>query len=76
MLAYRAVNTLDAMIGHHDQRYERFGWASARADDVLNWLPARLGALGVMAARPATGAVGPCASSRRDAAHHPSPTLA
>ena len=47
VLTHRAVNTLDAMIGHHDQRYERFGWASARADDLLNWLPARLGALGV-----------------------------
>ncbi|ULA58143.1 MAG: Cobalamin biosynthesis protein CobD [Nitrospira sp.] len=41
-LAYKAVNTLDSMIGHLDTRYEHFGWASAKLDDVLNWVPARL----------------------------------
>lgn len=41
-LAYKAVNTLDSMVGHHDERYEHFGWASARLDDVMNWVPARL----------------------------------
>ncbi len=41
-LAYKAVNTLDSMIGHRDERYEHFGWASARLDDVVNWIPARL----------------------------------
>ena len=41
-LAYKAVNTLDSMIGHRDDRYEHFGWASARLDDVMNWVPARL----------------------------------
>ena len=35
-LAYKAVNTLDSMIGHLDARYEHFGWASPRLDDVLN----------------------------------------
>jgi adenosylcobinamide-phosphate synthase len=71
-LAYRAVNTLDAMVGHHSPRYERFGWASARADDVANFLPARLGAVAVMAARPArAGEV--LRIVRRDAAAHPSP---
>jgi adenosylcobinamide-phosphate synthase len=43
-VAYRAVNTLDAMIGYHG-RYEYLGKASARLDDVLNWLPARLTAM-------------------------------
>jgi adenosylcobinamide-phosphate synthase len=41
-LGYRAVNTLDAMVGHHSARYERYGWASARIDDVAGWVPARL----------------------------------
>ena len=41
-LAYKAVNTLDSMIGHRDARYEHFGWASAKLDDVMNWVPARL----------------------------------
>jgi adenosylcobinamide-phosphate synthase len=42
LLAYRAVNTLDAMVGHRSARYLRFGWASARLDDMANWLPARV----------------------------------
>jgi len=42
---YRAVNTMDAIVGHHSPRYERFGWASARLDDVANWAPARVTAL-------------------------------
>jgi adenosylcobinamide-phosphate synthase len=44
-LAYRAANTADSMIGHRDPRYAELGWASARLDDVLNWIPARLAAL-------------------------------
>jgi adenosylcobinamide-phosphate synthase len=48
-LAYKAVNTLDSMVGYRNERFLQFGWASARFDDLVNWLPARLtGALMVM----------------------------
>ena len=55
LIAYRAVNTLDAMVGHHSPRYEEFGWASARLDDVANWLPARLTAVLAAACSPVVG---------------------
>lgn len=71
-LAHRAVNTLDAMVGHHDERYEQFGWASARLDDMVNHTPARLTALAVAVARPRR-ARAIWRSVRRDAAQHPSP---
>ena len=45
MAAYKAVNTLDSMVGYKDERYRQLGWASARLDDVLNFIPARLAAL-------------------------------
>lgn len=44
-LAYKAVNTLDSMVGYKNERYKDFGWFSARADDVANWIPARLTSL-------------------------------
>lgn len=45
LFVYKITNTADSMIGHRSPRYEQFGWAAARLDDVLNWLPARLTAV-------------------------------
>ncbi|WP_367132075.1 cobalamin biosynthesis protein [Saccharothrix sp. HUAS TT1] len=75
LLAYRAVNTLDAMVGHRNERYRRFGWASARLDDVANLLPSRLAALLTVAGAPVVGGSAGEAwrTWRRDAAAHPSP---
>jgi adenosylcobinamide-phosphate synthase len=72
VFAHRAINTLDAMVGHHTDRYEHFGWASARLDDVVNFLPARLLAAGVAVVSPAR-AKDVWRIVRRDAAAHPSP---
>jgi adenosylcobinamide-phosphate synthase len=71
-LVHRALNTMDAMVGHRSPRYERFGWASARADDVANWLPARATAGLVVLVRPRSAAA-VVRSIRRGAASHPSP---
>lgn len=69
--AYRAANTLDAMVGHRTPRYDRFGWGSARLDDVLGWPAARAGAA-------LTVLVGGSPARtwrvlRRDGGAHPSP---
>ena len=42
LIAYKAINTADSMIGYRTERHEKFGWAAARVDDVVNWIPARL----------------------------------
>ena len=75
LLGYRAVNTLDAMVGHRSARYERFGWAAARLDDVANWMPARLTAALTVACAPLAGGSsgGALRAWRRDGAAHPSP---
>ncbi|NHC23609.1 cobalamin biosynthesis protein [Nocardioides sp. IC4_145] len=72
LLAHRAANTLDAMVGHRSSRYVRFGWASARLDDVLGLPGSRPGGLYVLAADPAR-ARGAWRAWRRDAPAHPSP---
>lgn len=69
---HRAANTLDAMVGYRNERYRSFGWASARTDDVLGYVPARLTALAVMLTRPAS-ARAVAHAVRRDAPRHPSP---
>ena len=75
LVGYRAVNTLDAMVGHRSLRHANFGWASARLDDVANIVPARLTALLAAVLAPMVGG-----SPRRtlqvlvrDGARHPSP---
>ena len=75
LTGYRAVNTLDAMVGYRSATWARFGWGSARLDDVANWAPARLtGALAaalapVVGGRPATA----WHAMRRYGRRHPSP---
>ncbi|MFI7100208.1 cobalamin biosynthesis protein [Streptomyces sp. NPDC050161] len=71
LVAFRAVNTLDAMVGHKSPRYLKFGWASARLDDVAGWPGSRLtAALTVLAAPDRRAAV---RAWRADGGAHPSP---
>lgn len=77
-LAYKAVSTMDSMIGHRNERYRDFGWASARLDDLMNWIPARLTAwLTVIAAglnfRDIKRVRRSAAILMRDGSMHPSP---
>lgn len=72
VLAHRAVNTMDAMVGHRSPRYERYGWAAARLDDAMAWVPARATAALVAAVRPrSAGEVWRVVL--RDSPAHPSP---
>ncbi|MDX6322977.1 MAG: adenosylcobinamide-phosphate synthase, partial [Propionibacteriaceae bacterium] len=75
LVGYRAINTLDAMIGHRSPRYLRVGWAAARIDDVANWIPARMSGLATALAAPVVGGTAAEAwDAMRTGAHqHPSP---
>lgn len=75
VLAYRGINTLDAMIGHRSPRYLRFGWAAARLDDAANFIPARVTAALTVLCSPLVGGspAGAIRVWRRDAGRHPSP---
>jgi adenosylcobinamide-phosphate synthase len=75
LLGYRALNTLDAMVGYRSPRYRRFGWAAARADDAVNLVPSRVGAALTSACAPLAGGRARQAWRvwRRDGSLHPSP---
>ena len=77
-LAYKAVNTMDSMVGYKNDRYLYFGRAAAKLDDAANWLPSRLAALLLVAAAPLTGqnAGRAFAIWRRDRRKHASPNSA
>jgi len=74
-LIYKAVNTLDSTFGYKNERYLKFGWASARLDDLVNYIPARITAplvsviAGLLGLRP----LGAWRICRRDGRKHPSP---
>jgi adenosylcobinamide-phosphate synthase len=74
-MAYRAVNTLDSMIGYKNEKYKNLGWASARLDDLFNYIPARLTAVFILLACwiQKYDAKGAWRSIKRDAKLHPSP---
>ncbi len=76
LLAYKAANTLDSMIGHKNARYRAFGWGAARLDDLLNLAPARLSGLLIVAAATIMAPGGGYSAGRtmvRDAGKHRSP---
>lgn len=74
-LLYRAINTCDSMVGHRNERYGEFGWASARVDDIANWIPSRLTSICIMLTQKPehTSAIEAWGILLRDARSHPSP---
>ncbi|UJW85213.1 adenosylcobinamide-phosphate synthase CbiB [Devosia sp. SL43] len=76
IVLYKAINTADSMIGHLNERYRDYGWAAAKLDDIVNWLPARLTAVLITAACFVTDHASPgkaWATAQRDARKHASP---
>lgn len=74
-LAYKAVNTLDSMVGYKNKQYLNLGWASARFDDLANYIPARITALALVVSALVQGkdCAGAWRTFRRDSRNHPSP---
>ena len=70
LIIYKAINTADSMIGYKNETYINFGWAAARLDDLVNWMPARLSALGIWLL---TGCPIPWRTLAQDAKLHHSP---
>jgi adenosylcobinamide-phosphate synthase len=76
IILYKAANTADSMLGHRNERYAEFGWASAKFDDLVNWIPARLTALLIAGAAFLVRGADPeqaWATALRDAKKHDSP---
>lgn len=74
LFAYKAINTADSMIGHMEPRWRAFGWAAAKSDDLMNWIPARIaGALISMAGTVSGANAKAWAVMARDARKHASP---
>ncbi|OAF10598.1 cobalamin biosynthesis protein [Bradyrhizobium centrolobii] len=71
IFGYKAINTLDSMIGHRTERHEAFGWAAARIDDAANFIPARLTGFLFVLLTPRRSAALACMT--RDARRHRSP---
>lgn len=76
--AYKAINTMDSMVGYQNEKYQYFGTAAAKLDDIVNYIPARLSALLMILAAYFTGMNGKCAWQIfcRDRYHHKSPNSA
>ena len=73
-MLYKAINTLDSTFGYRNERYREFGWASAKLDDLANYIPARLTApLLMLAALPWGGSKRAFSVCRRDGRRHASP---
>ncbi|MEW6696659.1 MAG: adenosylcobinamide-phosphate synthase CbiB [Bacillota bacterium] len=74
-MMYKAVNTMDSMIGHRHKDYLHLGWAAARLDDIANYIPARLaGLLYIIISIGSPGGIGPTVRAiLKDAPNHPSP---
>ncbi|WP_261128897.1 adenosylcobinamide-phosphate synthase CbiB [Bacillus sp. Marseille-Q3570] len=74
-MVYRVINTCDSMVGYRNEKYHRFGWCSAKTDDIVNWIPSRLTGLAMMVCNKPKYLTRKSAFRiwKRDAKKHPSP---